>query len=167
MKRGPGSVALACLLAWLLPGAGHFYLGRKMRAVVFAGVVLTTFSLGLAFEGRPSVVENPDVRSVPRGAPPGFFSRVTGSPFSALQVFADAGIGPLDTIGRMAIFGEVVYLLPVEDMGAEPKTSVGFELRRRTESARATYGTAYLWTAGLMNILLILDAFDLATGRKE
>ena len=29
------------------------------------------------------------------------------------------------------------------------------------------YGTAFTITAGLMNLLLILDAFDIAQGRKE
>ena len=35
-------------------------------------------------------------------------------------------------------------------------TSAGFE-----------YGTAFLLSAGLMNLLLVLDAWDIATGRKE
>ena len=29
------------------------------------------------------------------------------------------------------------------------------------------YGCAYLLTAGLMNLLLVLDAWDIATGRKR
>ena len=29
------------------------------------------------------------------------------------------------------------------------------------------YGTAFLLGAGLMNLLLVLDAWDVATGRKE
>jgi uncharacterized protein DUF6677 len=28
------------------------------------------------------------------------------------------------------------------------------------------YGTTYLWVAGLLNYLIILDAFDIAQGRK-
>jgi len=29
------------------------------------------------------------------------------------------------------------------------------------------YGCAYLLTAGLMNLLLVLDAWDIATGKKR
>jgi len=29
------------------------------------------------------------------------------------------------------------------------------------------YGTAFLLTAGLMNLLLVMDAWDIARGRKE
>ena len=39
-------------------------------------------------------------------------------------------------------------------------------LRRRTESGLSIYGTAYLWTAGLMNLLLLFDVWDIGTGRK-
>ena len=28
------------------------------------------------------------------------------------------------------------------------------------------YGTTYLWVAGLLNYLIVLDAFDIAQGRK-
>ncbi len=28
------------------------------------------------------------------------------------------------------------------------------------------YGTTYLWVAGLLNYLIVLDAFDIARGRK-
>lgn len=139
---------LACILAWLAPGAGHLYLGRRLRAAVFFVIVLTTFSLGLAFDGKPSVVD----RRQPL--------------LSWLQVFANVGTGPVEAVARMQIFGGLAYRLPPEDAGAAPHSAVGLELRRRTESAKTPYGTAYLWTAGLMNILLILDAFDIAIGRK-
>jgi len=39
-------------------------------------------------------------------------------------------------------------------------------LRHRTESGRSIYGTAYLWTAGLMNLLLLFAVWDIGTGRK-
>jgi TM2 domain-containing membrane protein YozV len=38
---------LAALLAWLVPGLGHFYQGRTRKGVLFMTVVLTTFVLGL------------------------------------------------------------------------------------------------------------------------
>ena len=38
--------------------------------------------------------------------------------------------------------------------------------RERARSGTAMYGTAYLWTAGLMNLLLLFEVFDIARGRK-
>jgi len=37
--------------------------------------------------------------------------------------------------------------------------------RRRARSAVSIYGTAYLWTAGLMNLLLLFDVWDIGRGR--
>ena len=63
------------------------------------------------------------------------------------------------------MYGEPAYALPAE-MG-DPRTTHRLQvLRERTESALSIYGTAYLWTAGLMNLLLLFDVWDLATGRK-
>ena len=38
---------LAAILAWLLPGAGHFYLGRRVRALAFAPGDVTPGPVGL------------------------------------------------------------------------------------------------------------------------
>jgi len=40
---------IAVALGWLFPGLGHFYLGRKRSALVYAAVVTVTFVLGLSF----------------------------------------------------------------------------------------------------------------------
>lgn len=40
------------LFAWLVPGAGHFALGRRQKALVFATVLPVMFGIGLLLEGR-------------------------------------------------------------------------------------------------------------------
>jgi hypothetical protein len=50
--RPAGNPFLAVLLAWLYPGLGHFYLGRRKTALLYAAIVTATFLLGLSFEGR-------------------------------------------------------------------------------------------------------------------
>ncbi len=148
-EHGAGRTLLACIAAWLIPGAGHFLLGRRGRGVVFFLLVGTTFSLGLAFDGKPAVVD----RRQPL--------------LSWLQVFANVGAGPAEMVARRCVLGELTYVLPADDAGPTPRSPVGLKLREITRSARTGYGTAYLWTAGLMNILLILDAFDIGIGRKS
>ena len=41
-----------CLLGWLLPGAGHLYLGRTGKGLLFLGAIGTLFVLGLAMDAR-------------------------------------------------------------------------------------------------------------------
>ena len=46
---------LAAVLAFLLPGAGHFYQGRRNKAYLFAVCILGLFFLGM-FVGQGRVV---------------------------------------------------------------------------------------------------------------
>src|SRR5206468_489337 len=42
----------ACLLAWLLPGAGHLYLRRTAKGFVFLGALGALFLLGVLMDAR-------------------------------------------------------------------------------------------------------------------
>lgn len=42
---------LAALLAWLVPGAGHYYQGRRSKAALFFLVIMTTYFIGFAIGG--------------------------------------------------------------------------------------------------------------------
>lgn len=118
--------ALVCtLLAWLVPGAGHLYLRRWGRGLLFLALVLTAVAVGVGLEGK-------------------LWRLVPGQPLSYLGTLACVGLGIPYFVLRFVLgyHGEVL--------------SQGYE-----------YGAAFLLTAGLMNVLLILDAWDLAKGLKE
>jgi hypothetical protein len=69
---------------------------------------------------------------------------VPNSPLSYLATFAEIGVGLPYFFLRYGLHYEGNLVAP------------GFE-----------YGSAFLLTAGLMNLLLILDAWDIASGKKE
>lgn len=117
---------LAMALAWLLPGAGHFYLGRRRRAAVFFAIVISMFVIGLSIDGNLYTL------------------RESGR--ALLRILASLG-----TMGAGAIYFIARSLGPHGDV-----TSITYE-----------YGTTFTLTAGLMNLLLVLDCFDIAEGRKE
>lgn len=147
-------LAAACLLGWLLPGAGHWYLGRKGRSLAYFILVTLSFLMGTFFHGRFSVLD----RRQPL--------------LSSLQVVACLGTGPMEVVARTMIYGAPIYRMPHEDDVTateirRPRTVVGQTLRSRNEQFDSPYGTAYLWTAGLMNLLLILDVFDIGVRRKS
>ena len=116
---------LATGLAWIVPGAGHAYLGRWPRAGAFLALVLAALAIGCQLEGRL----------------PWTFS---GSPLSVLA-----------TLGCLGSGAPVLFLRLV----------LGYE--GTVEASGYEYGSAFILTAGLMNLLLMLDAWDIATGRKE
>ncbi|HVT45546.1 MAG TPA: DUF6677 family protein [Thermoanaerobaculia bacterium] len=114
----------AMILALVIPGAGHLYLGRKSRAVVFFCVVIFMFAMGLWLDGKLYVPQR-------------------GQPLTILATLASMGIGIPYLLARIAgPFGDPF--------------SFTYE-----------YGTAFALTAGLMNLLLVLDSFDIAENRKE
>jgi hypothetical protein len=43
---------MACTLAWLVPGAGHFYLRRFGKGLIFVGAIGALFCLGVAMDAR-------------------------------------------------------------------------------------------------------------------
>ncbi len=139
---------LAVLAGWFVPGLGHVVLGRLRRGLLFGALIFGAYGLGMAHDGRLAL-------------------RDERQPFlSALQVAANVGIGPMDLISRFYVYGALVYSLPKGVQGGvENKYSRIF--RERTRSSLSIYGTAYLWTAGLMNLLLLFDVWDIGNARKR
>ena len=114
---------LGLVLAWLVPGAGHVFLGRRARGLAFFAIVLATVALGCTLQGE--------------------LYRGIGQPLTTLATMACAGMG----LPYFVLYG-TGYTGNIDAAGYE-------------------YGKAFLLTAGLMNILLILDAWDIARGEKE
>ena len=124
MTSERGTLVLVCLAAWAVPGAAHFWLGRRQKAVVFFLALVAMFAIGLMLEGRIFPFEPSD-------------------PLVFLEAVANIGVGGPWLVAR------------VLDAGAGTVTAVTYE-----------YGNAFLIVAGLLNFLVILDAFDIAMGRK-
>lgn len=116
---------VAMALAFLVPGAGHFLLGRRGRALAFFAIVTFLFTLGLAIDG-------------------------------SLYILADSR-------------GELLArLASIASMGSGALYFVAYLTGPHGNVLESTYeyGRTFTLTAGLMNLLLILDCWDLGTGRK-
>jgi hypothetical protein len=66
---------------------------------------------------------------------------------------------PLTILATFAVYGAGLLNLAARALSENPAGTI--------LSPTYEYGCAYLLTAGLMNLLLILDAHDIATGRKR
>ena len=47
-----GFVYLPLIAGWLVPGGGHFLLGKWVRGALLAGSIIAMFALGLAMHGK-------------------------------------------------------------------------------------------------------------------
>lgn len=125
MNNEKGNLFVALLLAWLFPGLGHAYLGRRSAAVLYALIVTAAFVLGVAYHGK-------------------LYTQEPDHPLTILATFACYGAGLLNIGARLLL-----------DSPAGNILSPTFE-----------FGCAFLLTAGMMNLLLMLDAYDIFTGAK-
>ena len=113
-----------CLASWAIPGAGHLWLGRRSKGLIFLVALPLMFAIGIAIRGR-------------------LFPFELSDPLVGLAALADLGIGVTYVIaGTLGLGGGEVRAVTYE------------------------YGNAFLIVAGLLNMLVVIDAFDIAVGRK-
>jgi len=122
-----GGLVLLCLASWAIPGAGHLWLGRRSKGLIFIVAIPLMYAIGLAIRGRLFPV----------------FPIDPAEPLALLAALADIGIGAMYFIAGAMGYG------------------VG-EVRAVTYE----YGNAFLIVAGLLNLLVVIDAYDVALGRK-
>ncbi len=54
--KAPNSVSkILMLVAWLVPGLGHWLLGKRVRAGVFAAIIVAAFVTGVLLDGELAV----------------------------------------------------------------------------------------------------------------
>ena len=123
-KKSLGSQYTLVLLAWVIPGLGHFSLGRRGRGFIFLVLCTVSLLIGWSLNGN-------------------LYRILPDQPLSVLATLGSMGVGALYFVLRflMEYQGEV--------------TSSSFEI-----------GSAFILTAGLMNLLVMIDVWDLAKGRK-
>jgi len=78
------------LLAWLVPGAGHFLLKEKTRAIIIGTTIVLTFCAGL-YVGSIGVIN-------PVGAKPWYVAQIMNSPMVAV-------LGHMTATGDYPVYG--------------------------------------------------------------
>lgn len=118
------STIFVCAIAWAVPGAGHLWLGRTQKGLLFLTVLPAMYFVGLWLEGQ-------------------IFSFDLSQPMVALAAVADIGIGVTYFVVQALGFGEGRVVAPTYE-----------------------YGNTFLVVAGLLNALVVLDAYDISLRRK-
>jgi hypothetical protein len=165
---GPGEIEidlkdprLAAFLAWLVPGLGHFYQRRTAKGVLFFVCILGTFLYGL-YIGNGQVV----------------YASTTPSVLSRWQYIFQLGVGlpatpalvqwmrAEENRGPLPLLGDIMR--PPAPRGPFESTDLsGNVVRHPDEVAKWNHdsadmfemGTVYTIVAGLLNLLVICDAF--------
>jgi hypothetical protein len=123
------SAAIAVFLAWIVPGAGHFFMRRTLRGALILMSVLVMFVLGLMMRGP-------------------LFQPQSGDALTILIYWG----GFLSHIASGAL-----YLMTVAFGYAQPDVAGHVH----------DYGSKFLVGAGLLNVLAMVDVWEIATGKKS
>lgn len=153
-QRESKSSSVAGLLAWILPGLGHWYLGHRARAVIILITISITFWTGVAIGGVKSTIDPQENRIW-------FLAQVcTGVHTIAGAVWS----GQLDAVVRRCPDCKA------ELSGGPDGEPTCPRCNRRVTAAEASTKTrlafwpqvdiavVYTGIAGLLNVLVILDA---------
>lgn len=139
--------ALAALLAWLVPGAGHYYQGRLFKAALFFVLIMGTFAVGVCLGGSDRTGWGRVVYIEWKKPSNRLFYYVCQSGAGVVAMPALVQSYLQDKQGRS--IGN--YMAPPID--DDQLNDLHFELGRYFE-----LGTVYTMIAGLLNILAIYDA---------
>jgi len=85
-----GFVYLPLIAGWLVPGAGHFLLGKWIRGTLLAVSIIAMFALGLAMQGRIYKANGGDILDML-----GFIGDVGAGALYIVTLAADWGQGAI------------------------------------------------------------------------
>lgn len=138
---------LAALLAWMVPGLGHYYQGRRAKAALYFVCIMGLFAIGMGLgEGKIAFWRwvNPlhDSENFRLWYPAQFWVGLAAFPALIQATLLRYGMPPI--LGG--------YL-------AEPPMNV-INALHSSAGRYVDIGVVYTCIAGLLNILAIYDAYD-------
>ncbi len=133
---------VAAVLAWLFPGAGHFYQGRQAKALIFCVSIMTIYILGMLM-GAGKVV---------------YFSWLKED--RRWQYFCQVGVG----VPALPALVQAWHLsrapTPLwSGFMARPQDKNVLSKWHSSLSAGFDLGSLYTMIAGLLNYLVVFDAY--------
>src|SRR5579875_1299906 len=137
----------AALLAWLVPGLGHFYQGRTGKGILYAVCILGLFAMGMIM-GEGKIVYWRWVN--PLNNPEKFCLYYLGQFFAGLPALPALIQGTLKHYGYGPMFGGFM---------AEP-SQIDLNALQNRLGKLVEIGSIYTCVAGLLNILAIFDAYE-------
>jgi hypothetical protein len=94
------SPTIALIAGWLVPGAGHFLLGKWVRGLLLMVSILSMFAIGIALQGK-------------------IYSPNTGDPLDMLGFAGDLGAGLLYALARALDWGHATVQIAIADYGTK------------------------------------------------
>ena len=134
---------LAALLAWLIPGAGHYYQRRYFKSAIFSVCIFSSFILGMFMAGGRCVYASWNETE------------------KRWQYVLQAGIGLPAMPAALQAWRLRNNEQPLisENFMTPPRSTHDLDEWNRLTASGFDMGTLYTMVAGLLNVLVIFDAW--------
>lgn len=132
---------LAAFLAWLIPGAGHYYQRRYFKSALFFTCIMTSFLIGWFVAGGKCVYASWNQTE------------------TRWQYLLQAGIGLPAMPAAFQAWRQRGGNQPWGDFMVAPRGSGELDQWNEEMASGFDMGTLYTMVAGLLNILVVFDAY--------
>jgi hypothetical protein len=140
---GIWNLSVICVLGWLIPGMGHFLVKRPKHGFTFLVLITILFLWGLTLGAR-------------------LYQYETQQPLTFFAMIAQMGMGAIYVaIRAIASYARIHPDFALYGFAEGFRFGDGY-----MEAISYDYGNTFAIVAGLLNFLVVLDAYDIATGRK-
>jgi hypothetical protein len=138
------TIFVICVLAWMIPGMGHFLLKRPRQGLIFLICIVFLFLWGLHLGAK-------------------LYQYEPQQPLTFFAMIAQGGMGLLYfAVRAIATFSRLHTGSAFHGFAESFRFGAG-----NLESVTFEYGNTFAIVAGLLNFLVILNAYDIAVGRKK
>lgn len=138
------SLSVTCMFAWMIPGLGHILLKRPKQGLIFMVTIIFLFLWGMNLGAK-------------------LYQYEPQQPLTFFAMVAQAGMGlPYFAVRAIANHAHVHVDSPFYHFAENFRFGAG-----NLEAVAFEYGNTFAIVAGLLNFLVILNAYDIAVGRKK
>ncbi|OGF59954.1 MAG: hypothetical protein A2Y62_07890 [Candidatus Fischerbacteria bacterium RBG_13_37_8] len=139
-------IAALIISGWLIPGLGHLLQKKYGRAAIIFLIINFLFLFGLfGLKGK-------------------LYAQEPGNPISIFAALGQKGVG----VPYFIIKGKAAHEEKEKPFDSFYTINKDYTLRDgMPASPFYEYGVTFTVSAGLLNLLLLFDIFDIATGRKK
>lgn len=132
---------LAAFLAWLVPGAGHYYQRRYLKSAIFFVSIVSTFIIGMCLAGGKCVYASWNSTEV------------------RWQFVLQSGVGLPALPAALEGWRASKRLPPLTNFMNAPSSTADLDQWNFDTASGFDMGTLYTMIAGLLNVLVIFDAY--------
>ncbi|HVX84555.1 MAG TPA: DUF6677 family protein [Phycisphaerae bacterium] len=167
-NEGPTAVGLlALVLAWLVPGLGHFLIGQKARGIIFALTIHILFAAGMLIGGLRAI--NPPEQAIWT-----YTQMLAGWPMLVANRLQHDAASQQKNIDNQYEANRPPLGITAPEQHESSQRRIDYAAKEFADHPSLTYhpkvqdiGAVYCGIAGMLNLLVLFDVLLRITGSQR